>query len=158
MIRRPPRSTLFPYTTLFRSDGQLGDFGEDFMGHAGAFGAADGVVDFAPIYDAHQQVAFAVGGASKEILDLDGTRAILKEGHYGAGVEHYSLHSCRSRRRSSRKTLEAEGSPLREPRRLRMNYGENGWSTTRVFSSTAATCMPSLLSSLRRSFSGLTTC
>src|SRR3712207_7271484 len=28
MIRRPPRSTLFPYTTLFRSDpdgGQLGD-------------------------------------------------------------------------------------------------------------------------------------
>src|SRR2546421_9699670 len=25
MIRRPPRSTLFPYTTLFRSGGQLGD-------------------------------------------------------------------------------------------------------------------------------------
>src|SRR5256886_11802065 len=24
MIRRPPRSTLFPYTTLFRSAGQLG--------------------------------------------------------------------------------------------------------------------------------------
>src|SRR5256885_16376014 len=23
MIRRPPRSTLFPYTTLFRSDGDL---------------------------------------------------------------------------------------------------------------------------------------
>src|SRR3712207_7168313 len=25
MIRRPPRSTLFPYTTLFRSDGAAGD-------------------------------------------------------------------------------------------------------------------------------------
>src|SRR3712207_6911363 len=25
MIRRPPRSTLFPYTTLFRSDMDLGD-------------------------------------------------------------------------------------------------------------------------------------
>src|SRR2546425_8233078 len=25
MIRRPPRSTLFPYTTLFRSDTQTGD-------------------------------------------------------------------------------------------------------------------------------------
>src|SRR3712207_7305267 len=25
MIRRPPRSTLFPYTTLFRSVGQLAD-------------------------------------------------------------------------------------------------------------------------------------
>src|SRR2546430_9642305 len=24
MIRRPPRSTLFPYTTLFRSDDQVG--------------------------------------------------------------------------------------------------------------------------------------
>src|SRR3712207_9287373 len=24
MIRRPPRSTLFPYTTLFRSEGKLG--------------------------------------------------------------------------------------------------------------------------------------
>src|SRR5574340_177050 len=26
MIRRPPRSTLFPYTTLFRSDGGSGHF------------------------------------------------------------------------------------------------------------------------------------
>src|SRR3712207_3061521 len=25
MIRRPPRSTLFPYTTLFRSDIEIGD-------------------------------------------------------------------------------------------------------------------------------------
>src|SRR3712207_7314844 len=25
MIRRPPRSTLFPYTTLFRSDGKVGE-------------------------------------------------------------------------------------------------------------------------------------
>src|SRR5256885_15055538 len=27
MIRRPPRSTLFPYTTLFRSDGGCGSAG-----------------------------------------------------------------------------------------------------------------------------------
>src|SRR3712207_6865080 len=27
MIRRPPRSTLFPYTTLFRSAGRAGDLG-----------------------------------------------------------------------------------------------------------------------------------
>src|SRR3712207_9022101 len=27
MIRRPPRSTLFPYTTLFRSDGDVGPGG-----------------------------------------------------------------------------------------------------------------------------------
>src|SRR3712207_7221064 len=28
MIRRPPRSTLFPYTTLFRSAGEAGDRAE----------------------------------------------------------------------------------------------------------------------------------
>src|SRR5258705_9084472 len=32
MIRRPPRSTLFPYTTLFRSDDVAG--GTDRTGHA----------------------------------------------------------------------------------------------------------------------------
>src|SRR2546425_8179318 len=33
MIRRPPRSTLFPYTTLFRS---VGHAGPDALGHRGA--------------------------------------------------------------------------------------------------------------------------
>src|SRR5260370_17950913 len=32
MIRRPPRSTLFPYTTLFRSDGLSGDQCGGFAG------------------------------------------------------------------------------------------------------------------------------
>src|SRR5204863_9606951 len=32
MIRRPPRSTLFPYTTLFRSDRQLEQEYPDFRG------------------------------------------------------------------------------------------------------------------------------
>src|SRR5688572_31700408 len=35
MIRRPPRSTLFPYTTLFRSGGEAGQ-------RAGAVAYADG--------------------------------------------------------------------------------------------------------------------
>src|SRR2546427_6490321 len=34
MIRRPPRSTLFPYTTLFRSPGTAGDTGSDVGRHA----------------------------------------------------------------------------------------------------------------------------
>src|SRR5256885_10753839 len=33
MIRRPPRSTLFPYTTLFRSDPAAHDGGEDDRDH-----------------------------------------------------------------------------------------------------------------------------
>src|SRR3712207_8653454 len=37
MIRRPPRSTLFPYTTLFRSESGLG------VSNAGAIAATDGV-------------------------------------------------------------------------------------------------------------------
>src|SRR5256885_8076943 len=32
MIRRPPRSTLFPYTTLFRSTPFLGKHGENKIG------------------------------------------------------------------------------------------------------------------------------
>src|SRR3712207_7009421 len=32
MIRRPPRSTLFPYPTLFRSAGEAGRGGEDAVG------------------------------------------------------------------------------------------------------------------------------
>src|SRR2546430_6614025 len=36
MIRRPPRSTLFPYTTLFRSDPQLETRDPDPAGHIGA--------------------------------------------------------------------------------------------------------------------------
>src|SRR3712207_7691876 len=32
MIRRPPRSTLFPYTTLFRSQAQVVDREEDRVG------------------------------------------------------------------------------------------------------------------------------
>src|SRR5438034_3975498 len=31
MRRRPPRSTLFPYTTLFRSRDRSGDEGRDFL-------------------------------------------------------------------------------------------------------------------------------
>ena len=36
MIRRPPRSTLFPYTTLFRSAGHLGES----QGHGNELGRA----------------------------------------------------------------------------------------------------------------------
>src|SRR2546426_4562655 len=35
MIRRPPRSTLFPYTTLFRSDGGAGGRGTVHAGTKG---------------------------------------------------------------------------------------------------------------------------
>src|SRR5690606_39771920 len=40
MIRRPPRSTLFPYTTLFRSE----EFGCPLLGGEGVGGPAFGLV------------------------------------------------------------------------------------------------------------------
>src|SRR3712207_7301482 len=55
MIRRPPRSTLFPYTTLFRSDSAImggGDGGRVDQGDAGGVGviAAGGQgADQAPV-------------------------------------------------------------------------------------------------------------
>src|SRR5690348_17878596 len=35
MLRRPPTSTLFPYTTLFRSDGGRGESEEEWKGVGG---------------------------------------------------------------------------------------------------------------------------
>src|ERR671927_1557623 len=49
MIRRPPRSTLFPYTTLFRSSGVHGgvELDEPLEGSAGTGGdrAVEGLID-----------------------------------------------------------------------------------------------------------------
>src|SRR3712207_7597466 len=38
MIRRPPRSTLFPYTTLFRSVGEVVHLGDQADGEVGGAG------------------------------------------------------------------------------------------------------------------------
>src|SRR3712207_7711843 len=56
MIRRPPRSTLFPYTTLFRSGrerhaGRLADLDAEDI----SFGNLDLGVDAAQIGDRHQR-------------------------------------------------------------------------------------------------------
>src|SRR3989441_6112443 len=45
MIRRPPRSTLFPYTTLFRSGGQLLPYDEHGACEAGAHRVVDRIIE-----------------------------------------------------------------------------------------------------------------
>src|SRR5438309_7807771 len=55
MIRRPPRSTLFPYTTLFRSR---------FQPHAALPRVPDG----------EQRVLAAAAGADAEVIDRKSTR------------------------------------------------------------------------------------
>src|SRR3989441_203260 len=54
MIRRPPRSTLFPYTTLFRSKATL----------AGAFGTPTGTVTFTFFTTSSTCTGASVGSAS----------------------------------------------------------------------------------------------
>src|SRR3712207_7161141 len=57
MIRRPPRSTLFPYTTLFRSDVGLGGAGgKDLHGAAALQAAVPGEVDAAHAARAEQRL------------------------------------------------------------------------------------------------------
>src|SRR5690242_21428788 len=71
MIRRPPRSTLFPYTTLFRS--------------ASDEGADDAVVTFLPAAD---QFSATLKAGSSLTGNIIGTKANLKAA--GRSEEHTS--------------------------------------------------------------------
>src|SRR3712207_7394873 len=69
MIRRPPRSTLFPYATLFRSRGDGGDAGGQRRGGAGTLlmaGEPFGLGTFAAGDDAPYP-GLVLGGA---VVDL----------------------------------------------------------------------------------------
>src|SRR5438874_10499650 len=60
MIRRPPRSTLFPYTTLFRSS--IATVGSPrFVGRGGL--KLEGALDFFEI-DVHEQIAVDIGAST----------------------------------------------------------------------------------------------
>src|SRR3712207_8290458 len=80
MIRRPPRSTLFPYTTLFRSHPEepghrrnaLGDGG---LGHVG--GGLDAEHRDALLYEILQQVAVV----TRDLDHLDRKSTRLNSSH-----------------------------------------------------------------------------
>src|SRR2546430_12457060 len=72
MIRRPPRSTLFPYTTLFRS-GRVGREGD---------GAERGAV---------RLVAHDVLGG--EVLRVGGAAAVAREKQRPAGAQRSEEHT-----------------------------------------------------------------
>src|SRR2546427_1319001 len=82
MIRRPPRSTLFPYTTLFRSKQSdqfkfLGMYGEadDITGGMGTEGVAE-LDKFADrkstrLNSSHSQISYAVFCLKKKKKNID---------------------------------------------------------------------------------------
>src|SRR5437868_13759149 len=63
MIRRPPRSTLFPYTTLFRSYGTTGDRSNQFLAERSRTGE-DLVLDLdrksTRLNSSHVSISYAV--------------------------------------------------------------------------------------------------
>src|SRR5260370_3623494 len=146
---------------------ELGDVFEDFACDAGALGPPGGVVHFAPIHHGHEQLAFAFDAQANQFLDLLSTGAVFEEGHERAGVEDSAFHSSdhvmvrgghssRSRFLSSRRALRADGSPLSDPRRLRMNSAERGCRISRFSCSRKAPWVPSFIEYLRRNFAAMT--
>src|SRR5256885_12750500 len=62
MIRRPPRSTLFPYTTLFRSQGEVEVVVPDEVGLGSADEAPEGSLDrkSTRLNSSHLVISYAV--------------------------------------------------------------------------------------------------
>src|SRR3712207_9448872 len=73
MIRRPPRSTLFPYTTLFRSDADLAEVYAVWGGYAYGRGL-DGIAARPDMETAYRRIAVAaknVDTREHDIADSD---------------------------------------------------------------------------------------
>src|SRR2546430_8505045 len=60
MIRRPPRSTLFPYTTLFRSGASLGEGRCDVHPHRRSQRRGGGRSEEPRLNSSHSQISYAV--------------------------------------------------------------------------------------------------
>src|SRR5437867_7108440 len=69
MIRRPPRSTLFPYTTLFRSD-LLGDLGRWRSGADLGRSLGGGDRKSTRLNSSHRTISYAVFCLKKKMGDF----------------------------------------------------------------------------------------
>src|SRR3712207_7207032 len=99
MIRQPPRSTLFPYTTLFRSDGAavgLHDRGDDRQAQAAAAGAADARGVGAPEAVEYPRL---VGGrdARARVRDRDRKSTRLNSSHANISYAGFCLKKKKTR-------------------------------------------------------------
>src|ERR1035438_3348995 len=78
MIRRPPRSTLFPYTTLFRS-----------LYRKSAAGLPGGIHD---VLEHHVSLGAPIAGRANEALHQDAVEPVFL---HPAEVAHYGLRIAR---------------------------------------------------------------
>src|SRR3712207_8645740 len=101
MIRRPPRSTLFPYTTLFRSEHHLSSVTEDALG-------PEHQQQDEPHADQHEPDLRHVGGRQQRLGDRKSTR--LNSSHANISYAVFCLKKKSARRRASSRSLRSERS------------------------------------------------
>src|SRR5438477_4920322 len=87
MIRRPPRSTLFPYTTLFRSAEQVGD-DEAALGHGES-----------PVCRKHQAAVLGVGPRSRPSGRADRKSTRLNSSHMSISYAVFCLKKKKEKKK-----------------------------------------------------------
>src|SRR2546422_7196251 len=107
MIRRPPRSTLFPYTTLFRSRNRGDGTFEQIAAYAG-IEASDWTWDvlFLDVdLDGYEDV-LATTGHLWDVMDADTDRKStrLNSSH---GYISYAVFCLKKKKKNTRRTLQA---------------------------------------------------
>src|SRR2546427_11058284 len=103
MIRRPPRSTLFPYTTLFRSERGVGHVGEPLLGQPHVGQAARELLQEDLHLHARQVLAHALVRAIAEGQVVAGVVAV--------DVEEVGIGEMRSEERRVGKECRSRWSP-----------------------------------------------
>src|SRR3712207_9061995 len=95
MVRRPPRSTLFPYTTLFRSDVLLsaGDLGRVEQGLAKPAAQEAAAHRGARLVERGEQRR----GAAGALEDFEAAHGLLVQDHEGVGRSEEHTSELQSR-------------------------------------------------------------
>src|SRR3712207_7184118 len=97
MIRRPPRSTLFPYTTLFRSAGAAGGPHADAARAAGAGGDRRGSEGCgAALRPGRGPAAAGDAGADRKSTRLNSSHANISYAVFCLKKKNKKSHSCSS--------------------------------------------------------------
>src|SRR3712207_8662143 len=99
MIRRPPRSTLFPYTTLFRSS-VIEELGEDYVRTARAKGVSERVVLYKHVLKNGLIPVVTILGLDRKSTRLNSSHANIS----------YAVF-CLKKHRSSARPISAASAP-----------------------------------------------
>src|SRR2546425_13116082 len=105
MIRRPPRSTLFPYTTLFRSDGRNAReyldawIARRYPGGTTVGSTVGGVIVNPTIKQTYGDGVMVAGDAAHMVNPLSGAGIVnaMKAGRLGGRTAEIGRAACRER-------------------------------------------------------------